>query len=93
MQCGETANSLSEEVTKFNTGGDAPYRMAIHPSGRTLILGMTMGGVMAVDIEPSTSGRVDDPPVLSRARGEPVLGFVVGTGGVADLRSRSEERV
>lgn len=70
VRCEGTASQLSEEVTKFKTGGDAPYRLAIHPSGRTLVLGMTLGGVMGVDIEPSTSGRPEDPPILSKARGD-----------------------
>jgi prolactin regulatory element-binding protein len=41
---------LSDELTKINVGNDAPYRMALHPSGKSMVLGMTMGGLKKVDI-------------------------------------------
>ncbi|KAL6770646.1 SEC12 [Auxenochlorella protothecoides x Auxenochlorella symbiontica] len=66
VSCDERGK-LSDEVTKYNTGDDAPYRMAMHPSGRSLVLGMTRGGVQGVDLQPSTSGR--DAPELSRPGG------------------------
>lgn len=67
VSCDERGK-LSDEVTKYNTGDDAPYRMAMHPSGRSLVLGMTRGGVQGVDLQPSTSGR--DAPELSRPGGK-----------------------
>ena len=55
--------TLSEEITKLNVGSDAPYRMAMHPSGRSIVLGLTMGGILRVDVTlPAPSS--EDPPVL-----------------------------
>lgn len=42
---------LSQELTKLNVGKDAPYRMAAHPSGSHLALGLAQGGLLRVDIE------------------------------------------
>lgn len=60
--------TLSDEVTKYNTGDDAPYRMAMHPSGRSLVMGMTRGGVQGMDLQPSTSGR-EAPELFSPGGG------------------------
>ena len=45
-----TNGRLSDEVVKLNVGSDAPYRMAMHPSGRALALGLTLGGPSRVAI-------------------------------------------
>lgn len=47
-------------------GKDAPYRMALHPSGRSLVMGMTMGGLKRADIKLDSTNR-DEPPVLTLA--------------------------
>ena len=61
MRCRD--GHLSEEVAKINVGSDAPYRMAIHPSGKSLVLGLTLGGVKKVDIK--LSKEPDAVPELS----------------------------
>lgn len=61
-----TGGVLSEEVAKLNAGSDAPYRLVMHPSGRTLLLGMTLGGLQRVDIQPGAEG---SPPTLTLAGG------------------------
>jgi prolactin regulatory element-binding protein len=68
VRCGPGGH-LSEEITKLNVGSDAPYRMAMHPSGRALVLGLTMGGIKRVDVTPPPPGSLD-PPQLSLAGGE-----------------------
>ena len=42
---------LSDEITKLNVGSDAPYRMALHPSGKALVMGLTLGGLKRADIK------------------------------------------
>lgn len=66
MRC--TDGILSEEVAKLNVGSDAPYRMALHPSGRSLALGMTLGGLQRVDILPGSTP--EEPPTLTLAHSE-----------------------
>jgi len=62
---------LSDELTKLNVGNDAPYRMALHPSGNSLILGMTMGGIKKVEINSkSSAAEKDNVPVLTLAGSE-----------------------
>ncbi|KAG7671520.1 hypothetical protein Ndes2526B_g09319 [Nannochloris sp. 'desiccata'] len=65
---------LSDELTKLNVGNDAPYRMALHPSGKSLVLGMTMGGIKKVDIgsksNTANAAEEDDLPVLTLAGSE-----------------------
>ena len=56
----------SEELAKLNTGKDAAYRLLLHPSGRALVCGMSVGGLERVDLQTSSSG---DPPKLSLAQG------------------------
>ena len=57
---------LSDEVAKLNVGGDAPYRMALHPSGRSLVMGMTMGGIKRADIKFNPTNK-HEPPTLTIA--------------------------
>ena len=64
---------LSDELTKLNVGDDAPYRMALHPSGKSIVLGMTMGGLKKVDIQlknNTESAENDQLPVLTLAGSE-----------------------
>jgi len=59
---------LSEEVAKLNVGSDAPYRMALHPSGRALVVGLTLGGLRVVNI---TLGKEPgEPPALALLTGD-----------------------
>jgi len=64
---------LSDELTKLNVGNDAPYRMALHPSDTSLVLGMTMGGIKKVDIKSknnTNAAEKDNVPMLSLAGSE-----------------------
>jgi prolactin regulatory element-binding protein len=65
---------LSDELTKVNVGTDAPYRMALHPSGKSLVLGMTMGGLKKVDITTTKTSHntpeTDQIPVLTLSGSE-----------------------
>jgi prolactin regulatory element-binding protein len=54
---------LSEEAAKLNVGGDAPYRMACHPSGRALVLALARGGLLAVEVRPGDAPGA--PPALA----------------------------
>lgn len=63
-------SQLSEEVTKINVGSDAPYRMALHPSGRALVVGLTLGGLRRINIKPGKAA--GEPPELSLEEGETV---------------------
>jgi len=47
-------------------GKDASYRLLMHPSGRSLVCGMSIGGLERVDLQPSSSG---GPPQLSLSQG------------------------
>ena len=49
QRCGES--KLSEEVSKFNLGEEAPYRMKIHPSRKSAVVSMATGGFKVVKIE------------------------------------------
>lgn len=62
VRCEENGK-LSEEIAKLNVGKDAPYRMIMHPSGRSLVIGLTMGGILRVDIKFPVAWS-KDPPVL-----------------------------
>ena len=55
---------MSDEIAKLNVGSDAPYRMALHPSGKALIMGLTLGGLKRANImlPPSTTTNADTPP-------------------------------
>lgn len=76
----------SEEVAKLNTGKDAAYRLLLHPSGRALVCGMSVGGLERVDLQPSSGG---EPPRLSLSQGarpklqrSMAVGWQGGQGGV-----------
>ena len=56
---------MSGEVAKLNVGSDAPYRMALHPSGRALVVGLTLGGIRRADIKPAAVP--GEPPALTLA--------------------------
>lgn len=58
----------SEEVCKLKTGKDAGYRLVMHPAGRSLVLGMSIGGLARVDVTPSSSG---EAPQLTLSEGAP----------------------
>ncbi len=62
-------------------GKDASYRLLMHPSGRSLVCGMSIGGLERVDLQPSSSG---GPPQLSLSQGEPD-GAQAGCAGRAVL--------
>lgn len=53
---------LSEEVGKFNLGENAPYRMKMHPSGKSLVVSMAVGGIKVVKIDISEGEAL---PILS----------------------------
>ncbi|KAL4422678.1 hypothetical protein ABPG75_008875 [Micractinium tetrahymenae] len=72
----------SEEVAKLNTGKDAGYRLLMHPSGRSLVCGMSVGGLERVDLQPSTSG---EPPKLSLSQGD----FKEATAGIGPVKGMS----
>lgn len=72
----------SEEVTKLNTGKDASYRLLMHPSGRSLVCGMSIGGLERVDLQPSSSG---GPPQLTLSQGE----FKEATRGIGPVKGMS----
>lgn len=65
MRC--TNGQLSEEVAKLNVGSDAPYRMAMHPSARALVVGLTLGGMHWIEVKPGTEPGA--PPSLSLVDG------------------------
>jgi hypothetical protein len=58
----------SEEVAKLNTGADAGYRLIMHPSGRSLVCGMSVGGLERIDIQPGGAAS-DAPPTLTMSLG------------------------
>lgn len=55
-------DKLTEEVSKFNLGLDAPYRMKLHPSGKALVVSLAVGGIKVVKIEQNEDEAL---PVLS----------------------------
>lgn len=42
----------SDQLAKLNTGNDAAYRLALHPSGRHIVCGMSAAGLERVDLHP-----------------------------------------
>lgn len=71
----------SEEVAKLNTGKDAAYRLVMHPSGRSLVCGMSVGGLERVDVQ-ATAG---EHPKLSLSQGE----FKEATSGIGPIKGMS----
>lgn len=65
LRCREGVQS--EEVAKLNTGKDAGYRLLMHPSGRALVCGMSIGGLQRVDLQPAAEP--DAVPKLSLSQG------------------------
>ena len=55
-------SKLTEEVAKFNVGQDAPYRMKMHPSGKSIVISLATGGIKVVQITTSDNEAL---PVLS----------------------------
>ena len=59
----------SEELGTLNTGKDAAYRLIMHPSGRSLVAGMSVGGLERVDLQPAApaagAGGGEQPPRMS----------------------------
>jgi hypothetical protein len=66
LRCRE--GEQSEEVAKLNTGKDAGYRLLMHPSGRALVCGMSIGGLQRVDLQPPVDAAA--LPKLSLSQGE-----------------------
>lgn len=80
LRCREGVQS--EEVCKLKTGKDAAYRLAMHPAGRSLVLGMSVGGLERVDVTPSSSG---EAPTLTLSQGA----FKEATAGIGPVKSMS----
>lgn len=80
----------SEEVAKLNTGQDAAYRLLMHPSGRALVCGMSVGGLERVDLQPASAGSTE-PPKLALSQGGPGQGCW-GAGGCLLCRLRRPGR-
>lgn len=46
-----SGGKLTEELTKFNVGKDAPYRMTMHPAGKSIVISLALGGIKVIKVD------------------------------------------
>eukprot|EP00887_Chlorella_sp_A99_P000209 scaffold13.g209.t1 len=71
----------SDELDKLNTGKDAAYRLAMHPSGRHIVCGMSTAGLERVDLVPSSQQQQQQQQAAAAASSSGGGGAAGGSGG------------